>query len=476
MKRARPIVPPRRPLTGRDSLNTNGVTTFPLAGIDGAGFVAQLRECAQLWHSKNLAQLLAHGTDTMLKDARVRAAKAEWDALPTETRRAHAARIDLRTDEGMKLAFDPEYLAKKEWWIAMPGNAFFHKAVIYVKQGNVGMALGNMAGAWTAKGFGLWAHLVPDVGLTMVVSAMTQMLHFGLTPGHPEHFPHPIYKPPRGAALEVHHDQMAPRDLLRNLRTHVASADPTTVAWIREHGCQMLAQLHGGTGPGDGATFIIGPMTPRKLLICLEAYSAGDLGGDYAKWNEAPRGKVDLDWEKHLEGFNRVLHKSGCDSVGLMAAVPPDTSLREGASFGVCWPVGFPHGSFSNGRSEDPVAHVGSRISITLPITVRGSTQAPDARIPTRLRKMAILATGGHSASEYAEAEAWLSDDKAPYAEGPTHARPQRVVDLIRHPDANPHHHDSETGASVGPFSAICAKEETVTTYLATVAEIAGAP
>lgn len=38
----------------------------------------------------------------------------------------------------MKLAFDPNYLAKQAWWKAMPGSAFFRKATIYVKQGNVG--------------------------------------------------------------------------------------------------------------------------------------------------------------------------------------------------------------------------------------------------------------------------------------------------------------------------------------------------
>ena len=468
-KRARTVatgvVLPPRDTVGLKSLNANGVATFPFDNIKGKAFVTQLRRCTNDWFQSNFRLMLDNGTSTMLQDATVRTAKAEWDGLSAEARRAYAERIDLRTDEGMKLAFDPDYLAKQEWWKTMSGNTFFRKAVIYVKQGNVGMSLGNMAGAWTAKGFGLWAHIVPDVGLPMVTEAMNLMIQLGLEPGLPEHFPHPIYKPPGGAALEIHHDQMAPRELLNNLRTHVVSNDPSTTAWVRTHGLQMLAHLQGGTGSADGATFVVGPMTPAKLLVCLEAYSEGRLGGNYEEWNEKGRGKVDLDWERHLDGINLELSKAGYDSVGLLAAAPLDSARGEhaDASFGVYFPVGWPHGSFSNHKSEDAAAQQGSRITVTLPITMRGSTQTPDERIPTRLRNMAILSTSGHTAAQYAAAEAWLVNDGMPYADGPTHKRPNKVVDLIRHPDAP---------GPTGPFHSIVVKPNTVEQYLLTLKQL----
>ena len=71
---------------------------------------------------------------------------------------------------------------------------------------------------------------------------------------------------------------------------------------------------------------------------------------------------------------------------------------------------------------------------------------------------MAVLATGGHTAATYAEAEAWLARDRTRYADGATHARPDAVADLLRHPEAP---------GPTGPFWAVAATDETVATYLA---------
>ena len=357
-----------------------------------------------------------------------------------------------------------------DWWQTMPGNGFFREAILYVKQGNTGMGMSNMARSWASNGFGLWAHLVPDAGLPLVLEAMHWMNENDFDPGMPEHFPHFIYKPPGGKALGVHHDQMAPSELLANLRVHVSSDDPSTTGWVRRHGCQMLAHLKGGTGTKDGATFIIGPMTPAKLLVCLEAYSEGRLGGTYDKWNGSARGKIDLDWKQHLDGFNQVLESAGFERIGIMPAVPLEVlqGTSSSSSFAVCWPVGWPHGSFSNNDSEDPGRSMGSRITISLPITQRGSSQRPDARIPERLRNMAILAAGGRTADEYVAAETWLAQDLKPYAGGLSHYHPERVTGLIRHPDA--------PGDEVGPFWSISATVETVANYLESLGDLQGAP
>jgi len=130
-----------------------------------------------------------------------------WDALTAEQKRAYVDRIDLRTDEGMRLVFHSEYLPTKHWWQTMEGNEFFRAAAVFLKMVNVGMSMGNMAGAWTAKGFGLWSHIVPDVGLSLVEEAMARMSKLGLKPGLPDHFPHPIYKPPGGDPLGIHKER-----------------------------------------------------------------------------------------------------------------------------------------------------------------------------------------------------------------------------------------------------------------------------
>ena len=350
----------------------------------------------------------------------------------------------------------------------MAGKEFFRKAMTYTKQGNVGMALGNLAGALTAKGFGWPVHIIPDVGLSMVMEAMVYMRELGLPPGLPEHFPHPIYKPPKGEPLGIHHDQMAPRDLLRNLNAHVASDDPSTTAWVQKHGIQMLAHLQGGTGTEDGATFVVGPMTPLKLLTCLRAYGNGEVGGDYRSWLEKPVGKIDLDWEGHLDAFNLILRNAGLDPIGLVPASPMHTQRdgnREG--FIVAFPVGWPHGSFSNHKNEAPAQGRGSRITITLPITMRGSSQVADPRIPERLRMMAVLSSGGHTKAQYEAAEDWLVHDTEPYARGKTHKKPYKVLNLIRHPDA--------PGAT-GPFHRITVKSATVEQYLRFLNTIAVVP
>ncbi len=325
--------------------------------------------------------------------------------------------------------------------------------------------MGNMAGSWSAKGFGKWAHLIPDVALPMVVEGMKLMETLGLQPGLPKHFPHPIFKPVKGSALEIHHDQMAPPVLIANLRAHVASSDPSTTAWIRRHGAQMLAQLTGGTGIEDGATLIVGPLTPAALLVCMEAYYEGRVGGEFRAWREKVAGPYFMDWEAHMDQFNALLVSAGHPSIGLIPAAP---NPRTGDPLICVWPVGWPHGSFSNHKTESRALGQGSRMTLTLPVTIRGSSQVADPRIPDRLRNMAILSSNGLSNEEYAAAEAWIASDPKAYADGPTHEHPERVAKLIRSPDAG-----RALGLPTGPYWRITVKPATVQQYLAVLARVA---
>ena len=184
-------------------------------------------------------------------------AGTQWNTLSDEETTSYCSMIDLRTDYGMSMVFDVDFLDKQlnenPAFKTMPGKKYFRQAVIYTKQGNSGMAQGSMQRAWTKKGFGKRVHICPDIGLFMLSVAMERMERLGLKPGLPNHFPHPIYKPPSGDALEVHHDQMSSADLLRNLGEHVASGDPSTSAWVAKHGVQMLAHLQGGTHDDEAA-------------------------------------------------------------------------------------------------------------------------------------------------------------------------------------------------------------------------------
>lgn len=463
------------PTEENGALDKFGVFTFS-TDLDTVAFVKDLRECSALWFNENLEKMLADPPKSMFfsekyqtKYEDVVKGKAKWDSLSPEEQKSIKAKFDLCLDSGMQWVFVTGSLKKEPWFEALECKDFLQKAISFVRMGNVAMGLANMAQAWTAKGFGLWAHLIPDFGLLMVEDTMQRMIDLGFEVGKPQHFPHPIYKPPDGAALEVHHDQMAPSDLLRHLKEHVDSEDPSTTAWVKRHGIQLLAHLTGGTGTEDGATFIIGPMTPKKLLICLSFYAEGGAGAGsgYEDWLAKPRGKIDLPWMEYLEVFNLELSKKGEAPIGRVPASPKDRSAHDGG-FVLGWPVGWPHGSFKNSPTEDPKSGKGSRITMTVPISMNNSTQAIDPRIPMRLEMLGLVSSPGRSDKEYADAEQWLKDDTEVYADGSTHKNPQKIVDLVRHPDAA-----AALGKTVGPFHKISIQYDTAVAYNAIAAPMA---
>lgn len=470
------ICNPIVPMESAQSLDVNGAFVFSMH-LPAQDFVKDLRECANNWFHTNLKLMLDEPLPVMFHSAEepftpkpdLIASAQEWNTLTEEAKASYRWTIDLRTDHGMSMAFDLDYLdkeLKKERLSSMPGKKYFRQAIIFTKQGNAGMPLGSLATAWTKGGFGKWAHICPDIGLPMVVEAMKMMERLGLKPGLPNHFPHPIYKPPSGSALSIHHDQMNPSDLVRNLRNHVKSNDPSMSTWVSKYGVQMLAHLQGGTGVGNGATFIVGPMTPTKMLICLETFAKVSRDGDFERWYA----KVDnihfLDVDKYLLDFNDALKHAGLDPIGRVPIVPTDLqAFADG--FGLGFPVGMWHGSFPNTGKGNRASSIRSRITITMPLTLGDSVQSSDPRIRDRLQAMAVISRDGLPEGDYEAAGAWLANDLMPYADGGTHRHPEKVLDFICCSSAA-----TVLGRPVGPYCNISVKQDTVTHYLAVLAAV----
>ena len=473
------VKPPAIPMESAGSLNANGAFVFPVGNAaEGAAFITRLRNCTNTWFATNLKKMLDEPLPTMFKASKepyagkpeLIASAAEWNAQTEEQKASWRGLIDLRTDYGMSMAFDLGFLDKefkKQPFLSMPGKKYFRQAVVYTKQGNAGTPQGaNLSKAWAKDGFGKWAHICPDIGLSMVFEAMKMMESLGLKLGLPNHFPHPIYKPPSGAPLAIHHDQMDPRDLVRNLREHVASSDPSMSAWVAKYGVQMLAHLQGGTGVENGATFVVGPMTPTKMLICLQTFERVSVDGEYQAWIARTANIHFVDVEKYLPAFNQALQQAGQAPIGLVPIAPSNLQTFLGG-FGLAFPVGMWHGSFSNSGNEEQAVGKGSRITITMPLTLKEAAQTPDPRIPTRLRAMATVATEGLTPQEYLDAGAWLEADTRPYASGSTHYKPERILNFICCPAAA-----IVLNRPIGPYYPISVKPQNVANYLAVLGAI----
>lgn len=484
------------------SLDANGVASLELpTAVGTAAFVTTLGKSIDTWFQTNFALMLRYdshegppnedGTPNHLSSMfygkvggvpgqpqdDIISAYAEWNNLTPEQQQAYMKKVDLGTPEGRQLLFDVSYLDKKPWFKAMPGRAFFKKAMRYTKQGNSGYGQAAMPKAWVSDGFGMWAHIAADVGFPMLVEAMKLLETYGLKPGPPKGFPHPIWKPPKGDALDAHHDQIPPLTLIANLRAHGGG---TWTTWVKRFGFQLLAHLDGGTGVDDGATFVVGPMSPAALLVCMEAFNSGAVGAsadEVKAWREKLKGPWFLDWEQHLDAFNAVLSAAGHPRIGLIPGAPYPAHNK---GHMILWPVGYPHGSFSNPK--------GGRFTVTLPITVSGSGQLPDPRLPTRLRYLATLSSNGHTREEYAEAEEWLAQDGrmtkeqrkmvkdagerlpgfGPYSDGKTHEEPYKAIPQIRSPDAA-----RLLDLPVGPLWPISVKPATLDRYNEALARVA---
>ena len=364
-----------------------GFETFEVLE-DRARIVSQLRGGVSTWFFSELEKALGRSLDET-------------------TRRL----FDPATDEGLHNIF----VKRREF-------STYSDSISFVLQGNSKMGLSSMHQSWSRAGFGLFAHLNPGFALEIAMKVQERMAAARVTIDGP---PHVIFKPPGGEALKPHVDGLSPRKLHQELTTHVTDGDGTTTSWAAKHGLQCLAHIAGGRSETDGATYTIGPMNPRRLLICMTAILDGKLSsmfadhGSFQKWTRQAEGPYFFPWLKALPQLNLVLAEHGEPPVRRILMT------NEGSGgFAIAWPVGFPHGAFGTNKEKGSY-----RITTTVPLrSKRRDSSASPPRFVKRLRAMATLS----DEDRRGEAEEWLRHDRVPYADGRTHKKPELVARWVR--------------------------------------------
>lgn len=305
----------------------------------------------------------------------------------------------------------------------------FKDKIRYVVQGDSKLGLAKMHQSWSRAGFGKWAHINP--GYCMRVSKIVRdqisdSLGIECVVSNPSHL---IVKPPDGSELKSHHDQLSPIDLLNSLRDHMNSEDTSTTAWVCKHGLQCLAHLEGGY-KNSGCTYIVGPMSPRRLLICMEALKNGTVSCPDG-WFDAKGGPYFLNWKSLLSSFNSILSQQGEPPLSILPMVPPSSSSSSSSPFFIAWPVGFPHGSSAN---------LFRRVSSTVPLKIvplpssdaQEGTSFPQSTPRFLKRAQCFMDLHDSDKKKQKHASDWLSSDTKPYEEGLTHKNPQKALRWVQ--------------------------------------------
>ena len=448
------------------SFDRLGCAALPLAEtVDAPSFLAALGEGTRAWFHKELEAALAMdpqlrharndpSADTLAEQFRI------WHDEYTRVERAAVLRaLDPSTTAGLTRIFDD---AARRGHVPAEVAGLLTSRIRYVKQGNAFMGLGSMHLSWSRAGFGKWARIHPGIGLTITSHVLAHLRAAGFAAAHvQDNLPHLIYKPPSGDKLPCHHDAMPPRLLLERLRSHRES---TMTEWARAYGVQTLCHVEGGVD--DGYTYVMGPMTPKKLLVCVEALWANEVPGAFenaaahAKWKEATAGPYFADWNKPqvLKALNARLALHGETAIKEIPVRP--SGARVVGAYVAMWPIGVPHGSSKNKTR---------RVTITLPLSTTPRLAAP-ARAPGRLRALATLAASdaelrqhgvfaGTPQDQRAHAESLLARDTRPFADGATHVKPEYAAEYVRHVDG-------AGRRSVGPYASIAPTLPQVRDYL----------
>ena len=356
-------------------LDSHGFLARPIVGLDKNGFLDSLQKGTRTWFHDRMEAKLGQPLDAATKEL--------FDpATPAGIDRIFAHRNDF-----------PQH----------------KEAISYVVQGDSKLGLARMEQSWARSGFGKWAHLNPGFCMRLSAAIKDKLCNEEGIQCFVSGPPHLIYKPPMGAELAPHHDQFAPKELLQALRQHVKEEDTSTTAWVKKFGFQCLAHIDGGRV--DGSTYIIGPMTPQRLLICLEAFADGRVQNVPSDFFDRSDGPHFLKWKSFLPALNHVLEEKNEQPLSVMPMVCGSFD-----PFMVIWPVGFPHGSAKN---KHP------RVTSTVCLSMKPPT---DRRFLKRARCMADLGDN----DKKMEAETWLKKDVTPYEEGRTHKKPHLAARWVR--------------------------------------------
>lgn len=485
-------------------LETDGLLAFPLPSTFKVGkFIMELDKGTRKWFEEMIVRVEnkpitkpGAGYDA----AQLRDEKGVWDALSSEERQRLLAPFNTSSSSGRIKIHDSKERAKEAKRASSKGVANYLKYLVQTaKQGNVSMSLGSLLG-WWGTGFGLWGHTVPQLGLEVAMYTSNVLQQLGFRPTLSGHFPHIIYKSEVGSNLDMHHDQITPAQLLSELEAHIAAthSEGSTIQWIKRKGIQLLTHIEGGRRPNSGATYILGPMTCSRLLLCLRHMKASYLKdwnkpvGPYFIWEEMIKKK------NGLEVLNDMLQKHGRDEeekrpLRKMAL----TDGRSDGAYVVGWPVGFPHGSFSTDKEKGEEKK--RRITFTLPIDVKETDREAlrkekatweslngaerDALLKRKrarsdaatkgvatflkhyltqkhaedwLRAIATVATDHPSTAEHARAKQKIENHKYRFADGPAHGQTYRAYEL--HARGDPHH---------GWFNAIAPTKASVERFIA---------
>lgn len=359
-------------------MDINGFFVCSLPSLDKASFLKALGEGQRDWFHDRLEGKLGHPLSEADKN---------W--------------LDPSTSAGL----DHIFLDRK--------SSPYKDAISFVLKGDSNLGLAKMDQSWSLSGFGKWAHLNPGfcMRLSAAVRDVLSEAGFRCFVKGPSHL---IVKPPSGVALAAHHDQLAPQELLLALREHMKDSDVSTTAWVKKQRFQCLVHIAGRRT--DGFTYMIGPMTPARLLICMEAFADGRVRDVSPEFFDRKEGPHFLKWQSALPQLNAFLAHLNEPPLRVMPMVPLSSAGDD--PFVIVWPVGYPHGSAKNK-------------TLAVSATVCLSFEPPtDRRFLKRARCMADLQSEDEARRE--AAEAWMTNDKVPYEEGRTHKKPHLAARWIR--------------------------------------------
>lgn len=451
--------------TLEQTLDVNGCAALriPEANINTPEFIANVDKGTRDWFYARLNSALSpSATVPVMKNKNVIDSKKilqwetgrnTWNEFQHETKMAFFARLNLATAQGRENLFSTKKrkVAIADFAKDLPNSDalayYLDDRAKYVKQGDSRMGLSAMYKSWSAAGFGKWAHIVPSHGIRAALALRDELEEKGIST-QLSGSSHMIYKPPVGDKLPSHTDGPRPATMITLLEefSRKNKRFPTTSEWIQDNGLQSLVHFDGGNV--DGYTYSIGPMTPKKLYICLRAVQDGSIGlsneelfektkkkksdGDEDDDEQEEEAAVGIDkrisfltggtgpsfmkWLENIEKFNEILAQKGEGPIGELP-IRPETD-KPGA-FVALWPNGFPHGSAPNKHR---------RITTTASLSVVGPNyKERDERVPERVSALAIIASELATPEQRARARATISSQTQPFYGGKTHIHPEHA-------------------------------------------------